>query len=204
MPQPPPISSPPPDAAAIRLLAVPDSAPPFDDAAPRGSAVAGASAAGGDVTAPDGTALPAEGAPATPEPGPGPDGPAPGRGRPPGPAAVSPGDAAAVWTSRFAQVLAETLAGSRSQGQIAPWTSVQARRRIRQLGPMLTAGSSPRIHRIVTTRPAADVVEMTVVVGFGERVRALAVRLERDRQRHGSPDPGGTGQRWVCTAIEAA
>jgi hypothetical protein len=69
---------------------------------------------------------------------------------------------------------------------------------------MLTAGAAPRIRRVVTMHPAADVVEMTVVVGFGDRVRALAVRLERDRQRHDGPGQDRTGPRWVCTAIEAA
>ena len=34
---------------------------------------------------------------------------------------------------------------------------------------------------MVTFRPSADVVEMTVIVGIGPRTRALAVRLERDR-----------------------
>jgi hypothetical protein len=45
---------------------------------------------------------------------------------------------------------------------------------------------------------------MTVVVGCGPAVRALAVRLE-----HGGPGCAGPGRdakaaRWVCTAIEAA
>jgi Family of unknown function (DUF6459) len=175
-----------PDAESIRVLAVPDSAPPYD-----GEALA--------ADGPCGAAAGPEPQPAGQQPGPrssqgpGTDGPGPQRAGP-------PGDAAAAWPGRFAQVLAETLAGSRSQGQIVPWTSAAARRRIRQLGPMLTAGAAPRIRRVVTMRPAADVVEMTVVVGFGERVRALAIRLERDRQRH----PGPADPQWVCTAIEAA
>ena len=36
----------------------------------------------------------------------------------------------------------------------------------------------PAIRRVVTSRPAAGVVEMTVVLGFGPRSRALAIRLE--------------------------
>jgi len=182
MPPPNPDS---PDPASIRLLAVPDSAPPYDsDMAADGRR--------------DSTAGPTPGLPGQP-PGPGPQ-----RSQPPGPVAPGPGDAAAAWPGRFAQVLAETLAGSRSQGQIAPWTSVAARRRIRQLGPTLTAGAAPRIRRVVTMHPAADVVEMTVVVGFGDRVRALAVRLERDGQPRPGPGHDVAGPRWVCTAIEAA
>lgn len=215
-----------PDAGAIRLVAVPDSAPPYDEdmAGPRATPAPSRGSPGdpestaGPETAPgepESTASGPETAPDQPETGPG--GPQPRRAagpsgpvapasrgiRPPGPGTARPQDPAAAWSSRFAQVLAETLAGSRSGGQIAPWTSVQARRRIRQLGPMLTAGAAPRIRRIVATRPAADVVEMTVIVGFGERVRALAVRLERNRPGQ-HPGPGTPEPSWVCTAIEAA
>ncbi len=80
---------------------------------------------------------------------------------------------------------------------------------------------------MVTFRPAADVMEMAVVVGFGPRVRALAIRLERSGtcppagrgapadqgapagqgaltgrgESAGRPEPDG---RWLCTAVEAA
>jgi Family of unknown function (DUF6459) len=187
----PPLNRPLTDAAPIRLLAVPDSAPPYD----------------GEIPADSQCGAPAPPGPAAPEPAaPRPAAPEPATPRPaaPRPAAPGPGDGATAWPGRFAQVLAETLAGSRSQGQITPWTSAAARRRIRQLGPMLTAGAAPRIRRVVTMHPAADVVEMTVVVGFGDRVRALAVRLERERQRHDGPGQDRTGSRWVCTAVEAA
>jgi hypothetical protein len=45
--------------------------------------------------------------------------------------------------------------------------------------------------RVLTTRPAPGVIEMTMVVVTGPRTRALAVRLEH-------------GDRWLCTDIEAA
>jgi hypothetical protein len=48
--------------------------------------------------------------------------------------------------------------------------------------------------------PAPNVLEMTAVVGFGPRVRVLAVRLERARPR---PYQAGSS-RWCCTAIESA
>jgi Family of unknown function (DUF6459) len=104
------------------------------------------------------------------------------------------------WPSQFAQVLAETLAGSRPARQLTPWTTEQTRRRIRQLGPMLATDQRPKLRRVMTSAPAAGVLEMTAVVGFGPRVRVLAVRLEREgprpyRQR---------GTRWCCTAIESA
>ena len=69
---------------------------------------------------------------------------------------------------------------------------------------MLAAGQQPLVHRVVASRPAADVVEMTVVVRFGPRVRALAVRLERDGPHRGGPGRDATPARWRCTALEAA
>jgi Family of unknown function (DUF6459) len=172
-----------PDAAAVRLLMVPDSAPPYD---------------GGPAGAASGRRVPAEPLRAAkPSVMPSPNAPKPGRGR----RGQAP---AAGWPSQFAQVLAETLAGSRPQGQITPWTTEQARRLIRQLGPMLAAGPAPRVRRVLASRPAAGVVEMTVVVGCGPRIRALAVRLERRGPDRASPGRGARAARWVCTAIEAA
>jgi hypothetical protein len=116
-------------------------------------------------------------------------------------------------------VLAETLAGSRSPRQLVPWTTERARERIQRLGPQLSAGQQPRIRRVMTCHPTADAIEMTVIVGFGTRVHALAVRLERAdgrpeaagwAVRPGRPrrpgQPGHPGQpgRWLCVAVEAA
>jgi len=103
--------------------------------------------------------------------------------------------AAGGWPSQFAQVLAETLAGSRPAQQLTPWTTEQTRRRIRQLGPLLSTGQRPLVRRVITSEPAQDVLEMTAVVGFGPRVRVLALRLERAEH----PRP-----HWRCTAIESA
>ena len=201
-----------PDPAAIRLCLVPDSAPPYDDEVPSGE--------------PDGGRQTTSG-PATDRPVKG--GPVKG-----GPVRGGSATAAApAWPSRFAQVLAETLAGSRPPRQIEPWTTQQAREHIYRLGPRMASAQRPRIRRVVTYRPASDVMEMAVVVGFGPRVRALAVRLERSAScppaavggsaGPGAPvsrgwptvsdgvagqgEPAGHGEpagRWVCTAVEAA
>jgi hypothetical protein len=120
--------------------------------------------------------------------------------------------AAGGWPSRFAQVLAETLAGSRPASQIVPWTTQQTRRRISQLGPTLCAGHRPRVRRVIVTSPAGGVLEMTVVVAVGEQVRALAVRMEQTppvaSQARASTVSQDAYQRirgdWLCTAIEAA
>ena len=204
-----------PDPAAVRLCLVPDSAPPYDDEIPAGEppglgwGTMGPARPTAVPTTPT-TRSPATGGP--PEAGrpgaagPGTGGPGaagPGAG---GPETGRPGDrdrSAPGWQSRFAQVLAETLAGSRPPRQIQPWTTQQAREHIQRLGPRMASAQRPRVRRVVTYRPASDVMEMAVVVGFGSRVRALAVRLERSAVSL----PANLGEpagRWVCTAVEAA
>jgi serralysin len=180
-----------PDAVAVHRLIVPQSAPPYDDELRTVSRSGQASR----PDAPSGRLLP--------------DGPQrPDRPAPAGTGVTAPPErdqaAAAGWTGQFAQVLAETLAGSRSPRQITPWTTEQARRHIRQLGPMLSAAQQPRVRRVITSCPAADVVEMTAIVVFGPRVRALAVRLERDGPQGPSPGRDARPARWLCTAVEAA
>jgi hypothetical protein len=170
-----------PDPAAVRLLAVPDSAPPYDDEA----LAAAASAQRPETVRPE---------PARPRLGNDPD------------HGVTPG-----WPSLFAQVLAETLAGSRPPGQIVPWTTQRARLNIQRLGPTLNAGQPaarqrPLVRRVVTSQPRDDVLEMTVIVGFGPRIRALAVRLERSVPDQTVPPRTAADRatRWLCTAVEAA
>jgi hypothetical protein len=78
------------------------------------------------------------------------------------------------------------------------------RSHIQRLGPQLASAQRPRVRRVVTFQPASGVLEMTVVVGFGPRVRALAVRLECGGATP-QADGGRSGaSRWLCTAVEAA
>ena len=205
-PHPLPRLRPLPDPAAVRLCLIPDSAPPYDaEVAPPGPPGAFTRLGAAPGAGPAG----AHGAPHPPGPdspgpadAPGPTGsrkpPAPGSHGRPGPPASPPG-----WPGRFAQVLAETLAGSRPPRQLVPWTTERARDRIRRLGPLLSAGQQPRIRRVVTCQPTADAIEMAVVVVFGPRVHALAVRLERGdgQATAGRADQPG---RWRCVAVEAA
>lgn len=186
-----------PDAiAVVRPLSLPRTAPPYDDQpADRSDGVPtrarlphAATQAGQPRTAPPpSTAPPGIAPPGTAPPGTGP----------------SPGGPPHGWPQHFAQVLAETLSGARPPRQITPWTTGQALRRIERLGPALALDATPQVRRLVTFRPSADVMEMTVVIGVGPRTRALAVRLERDRL---SAAPPNTPSRvpWRCTAIEAA
>ncbi len=178
-------------AMAVKMLPIPESAPPYDDEADVSAPAAAAAA--GEPGWPAGAS--GQSPPARLAIGPRPAGAAQ---RAPIPAA-SPG-----WPGKFAQVLAETLAGSRPPRQITPWTTDRARRHIQRLGPLLAAREQPRVRRIVTSRPAADVIEMTVIVGVGQRVRALAVRLERDGPRLAGPGRHAQAAGWICTAVEAA
>jgi hypothetical protein len=212
------VTRPLPDPVAIRLCPVPDAAPPYDDEAPGEPGLGGADALAAAIVAALETGdRPRHAADARAEKGPQaghrPPKPAP-PARPPGTASQAgatrradggrPGPGPADWPSRFAQVLAETLAGSRPPAQIAPWTTERALSHIRRLGPLLTAGQRPLVQRVITSAPSAGVVEMSVVVGFGPRVRALAVRLERTRPQPATAGRTARQQRWVCTAIEAA
>jgi hypothetical protein len=111
-------------------------------------------------------------------------------------------DPVVAWSRQFAQVVAEILAGARSPRQLAPWTTERVRDRISLLIQTLIPGHRPRIRRIVTSRPAAHVVEMTVVLSFGPRSRALALRLEQLPGREPAPGLPARPARWLCTEIE--
>ena len=189
-----------PDALAIRRLAIPEAAPPYDDELASAEPRSGNRAAPGPL--PDQACIQAASLHRAEDSDPGTAEAGPGLSTDSG----HPGDARQEdhggWPSRFAQVLAETLAGARPAQQLTPWTTEHTRRRIRQLGPILATHRQPRVRRIMTFAPSQDVLEMTVVVGFGSRVRVLALRLERGRagpHRRGS----GSGQ-WCCTEIESA
>ena len=117
----------------------------------------------------------------------------------------SPGAAAmtSAWPRKFAQVIVEILGGSRPPRQIVAYTTDRVRAHIDDLAKVLFSDQRPRIQRIVTSRPAASVVEMTVVVSFGPRSRALALRLEHMPARPAGPGLPARPARWLCTEIEA-
>jgi hypothetical protein len=181
-----------PDLTALpelRLVEVPDGAPPFDcpvhgACCPERRAARPVRAA--PVTAAAVTAAAVTAAAVTARPVPGP------------PAAAVPAAATAL-----AVMIAETLAGVRPERQLAPLTTDRVRARIRGLGPLLRCGQRPRVQRIVASRPAAPVVEMTMVVTFGPRSRALALRLEQAEARPATPGRPARTARWRCTALEA-
>ena len=174
---------PPTRGPSVRLVEIPDAAPPYDCETHGAQCPAARDQAGAaDLAA---RAAEPRAAPARTE--------------------ASPGGAGttAAWPRQFAQVMVEILAGVRPQRQIVPWTTDRVRAQIRHLGPVLAADRRPRIQRIVTSRPTASAVEMTVVVSFGPRTRALAMRLEHVAARQAAPGLPARPARWLCTELEA-
>ena len=112
------------------------------------------------------------------------------------PVASDPGSAL---PRQFAVFLIEGLAGVRPARQLLPWMSRRGSVHLHRLMPLFRAGHRPRVLRVLVTRPATDVIEMTVIVVTGPRTRALAVRLERTQ-----PERADQSSRWLCTDIEAA
>ena len=180
---------------SVQLISIPDAAPPYDcethgAACPAARDTLGEAVSVGEVapTRPPGPAARA----AEPQPGLS------------GQVAAAPGLAGttAAWPRQFAQVMVEILAGVRPQRQIDAMTTDRVRAQIRHLGPVLAADRRPRIQRVVTSRPTASVVEMTVVVSFGPRSRALAMRLEYVAGREAMPGLPTRPARWLCTELE--
>jgi hypothetical protein len=185
-----------PGMLALRLATVPDGAPPYDCETHGAGCPAIRDAA---WTSPDaGQRLPTAAAAApsntAPRPAPAPAVPA---------ASPAAAGTTAAWPRQFAQVVVEILAGSRPARQIFPWTTDRARTQLHRLIPLLGYDQRPRIQRIVTSRPAARVVEMTVVVNFGVRTRALAMRFEHVAGRQAAPGLPARPACWLCTEIEA-
>lgn len=104
---------------------------------------------------------------------------------------------------QFALLIVETLAGVRPVRQLAPLLSKRAGIHLHRLLPLFSTSKRPRVLRVLTSAPAAGVVEMTLIVETGPRTRALAVRLER-AARAATARRDAPATRWLCTAIEAA
>ena len=179
---------------SVQLIEIPNTAPPYDcethgAACPAAREIVVRGGSAGEPT-PSWPSGPKAGA-AEPEP-------------PPARTAAAPGlaGATAAWPRQFAQVMVEILAGVRPPRQIDLLTTDRVRAQIRHLGPVLAADVRPRIQRVVTSRPAASVVEMTVVVSFGPRSRALAMRLEYVAAREAAPGLPARPARWLCTELE--
>ena len=210
-----------PPASRLRLITVPAGWPPYDCETHGATCPVAREAA---TSNPDISSQPPGRAE---QPGPTVPSPAPGQDRPPDApasaasadttarddtavrASTAPGGAgqggagqATALPRQFAQVIVEILAGSRPLRQTVGWTTDRVRAQIGDLTQVLASDQRPRIRRIVMSQPAASVVEMTVVVSFGPRSRALAVRFEHVPARRPAPGLPARPARWVCTEIE--
>ena len=185
-----------------RLVKVPDAAPPYDcqihgarcPARCPGQTVAATVDGAPAALAPQ-LAAPPAGVPSLGAPSLG----APSLGAP----SAGGADLTSAWPRQLAVVIVEVLAGVRPERQLVALATDRVRARVAGLAPLLACDRRPRITRIVTSRPAARVVEMTVVVNFGPRSRALALRVEHVAARPAAPGWPGRPARWLCTAIEA-
>ena len=174
-----------PELSALRLVKVPDAAPPFDCETHGARCPARSAGQGAAVTA-DAPGVSAVLA------------------RPPALARTpATADPTTARPRQMALVVVEVLAGVRPQRQLVPLATDRVRARIAGLAPLLACDQRPRVARIMTSSPAARVVEMTVVVNFGARSRALAMRFEHVAGRPAAPGWPARPARWLCTAIEA-
>jgi Family of unknown function (DUF6459) len=116
--------------------------------------------------------------------------------RRPGEAPTRPAPRGGDMRRWFAQALVDTLAGRRPAATLMRVTSADVYQRLWALADEGLLRVPPRdpSPKVITCRhsaPAPGVLEVGAVVWAADRSRALAFRLERDRN-----------QRWRCTALE--
>jgi Family of unknown function (DUF6459) len=186
-----------PDLSSLRLVKVPSTAPPYDCQVHGAWCPSGADVPAGPVLPVAAVAPVAAAAAVSPAAAPA----AAVSQRSARPAVAA--DPVAARPRQLAVVIVEVLAGVRPGRQLVSLATDRVRARAGNLAPLLAAGRQPRISRIVMSRPADRVVEMTVVVNFGARSRALAMRFEHAAARPAAPGWPARPPRWLCTALEA-
>ena len=189
-------------STSLRLVTVPDTAPPYDCEAHGAACPAARDTAGRDTGGRDAAGVDLLGTGQPPEPTPSAGSASPASSAPTA-NALAPDRLGPAWPLQFAQVVVEILAGARSPRQIVPCTTDRVRAQIAELMPLLASDHRPRIQRILTSRPTAHAVEMSVVVSFGPRSRALAVRCEHLPARPAAPGLPPRPARWLCTELMA-
>ncbi|MFE4089554.1 Rv3235 family protein [Streptomyces sp. YIM B13502] len=97
-------------------------------------------------------------------------------------------------TDRFAELLVAVLSGQRPVHAMLRHSAGQAYDeliRLAERGPLRTRGARPVVRDIGWFVPREGAIEAFVRIGAGDRLRAMAFRLERGRDL-----------RWRCTAVE--
>ena len=103
-----------------------------------------------------------------------------------------------AWATRFVQAAVEVAAGVRSPGQLARWSTLEVHTMLtrRALLSLRVRRNSDRpagrvvVRTVRTCQPRDGVCEAGAVVMDGDRVRAVALRME------------GTRGRWQVIAME--
>lgn len=107
-----------------------------------------------------------------------------------------------MWAARLGQAVVEVCSGGRPVSQLLRWTSPavytdlaarygpMARRRAAEHRTTAVRTRFEQVRSVHVCEPADGVAEVSLVVGGGERPRAVALRLE------------GLNGRWVCTRLE--
>jgi hypothetical protein len=103
-----------------------------------------------------------------------------------------------AWATRFVQAAVEVAAGARSPGQLARWSTLEVHAMLTRralLSLRVRRGSDRPAGRVAvrtvrTCRPRDGVCEASAVVMDGDRIRAVALRME------------GTRGRWQVIAME--
>jgi len=113
--------------------------------------------------------------------------------------AVSP---EASWARPFAQAIIETVAGTRPFRQLVAVTTEGVQAQLKRLIPVLRTDGEVRLRRVLASRTGADVVDVTVIAGFGPRTRALAMRFEQLPARPAAPGLPPRPARWLCTDVD--
>ena len=95
------------------------------------------------------------------------------------------------WAGGLVQSLLEVIAGDRPPQQVMRWldTSVYDGLQRALRSQPRRPGPPGMVRSVHVCRPHDDAAEVTVIVGVGARVRAVALRLE------------GVGNRWRCTRL---
>ncbi len=105
------------------------------------------------------------------------------------------------WAARLAQAVLEVEAAERPVMQLYRWVMPDIYRRLdrrqqlrtRQLDTHIPRGrSAEHVRSVHVCHPRPGVAEVSVVTAGAERCRALALRLERRKER------------WMCTALDWA
>lgn len=97
------------------------------------------------------------------------------------------------WAVRFVRVVFEVVAGTRLPGQLTGWATPEiATRLARRAARMRRGGDRPAtsIRSVRVGQPRPGAAEVCVVIGWNERIRAIALRME-------AQDNG-----WRCCAFE--